>query len=257
MASIKNRVVFITGASSGIGKACAYAFADKGANLILSARRIDTVNEISEDIRKNFSVNVYSFKLDVRNYEDVKVGISSLPNEFKKIDILINNAGLARGLNNLYEDNPDGWDEMIDTNIKGLLNVTKEVVKEMAEKKTGHVINIGSIAGHIPYTKAGVYCSTKYAVKAITNTLRMEVLDKKIRVSTVDPGAVETEFAKVRFYEDEERAKNIYKGFTPLAAEDVAQAVIFCATRPSHVNINEIIIMPSAQAASTVINRED
>jgi NADP-dependent 3-hydroxy acid dehydrogenase YdfG len=172
------------------------------------------------------------------------------------IDILVNNAGLGRGLNKLYEDNPDGWDEMIDTNVKGLLIVTKEVVKKMVERKRGHVINIGSIAGHQAYPGGSVYCATKHAVNAITESLRMETLEHNIRVSTVDPGMVETEFSNVRFYGDQERAKNVYKGLVPLHGDDIAETVIFVATRPKHVNINEIIIMPSVQATAMITHRE-
>lgn len=256
MASIKNKIVFISGATSGIGKACAYAFAGEGANLIISARREELVKEIAADIEQKFGVKVFAFQLDVRKKKDVLEKIAGLPEEWKKIDILINNAGLARGLNKLHEDDPDGWDEMIDTNVKGLLFVTRAIVPGMVERESGHVINIGSTAGHEAYPGGSVYCATKHAVTAITKALRMDTIDKNIRVSTVDPGAVETNFSNIRFFGDKERAKNVYKGIIPLVAEDVAEAVIFIATRPPHVNIGEIIMLASRQASATITYRK-
>lgn len=257
MKSLSGKLVFITGATSGIGKAAAYAFAEQGANVIICARRINLVNEIAEDIRKKYGVKVYPFKLDVSNREDVSKAIESLPEEFKKIDILINNAGLGRGLNKFYEDNPDGWEEMIDTNVKGLLYVTHYVLPGMIERKSGHIINIGSIAGHEAYPKGAVYCASKHAVDAITRSLRMDIIDKNILVSSIDAGLVETGFSKVRFYGDEEKAKNIYKGLTPLTGEDIAEAIVFCATRPPHVNIAEITLLAARQASATVVYREE
>ncbi len=253
MEHLNNKTVFITGASSGIGKACAYAFAKEKARLIISSRTKDTIDAIAEDIRKKFNVEVFGLQLDVRNNDLIKKNISTLPSKWGDIDILINNAGLGRGTNKLYEDDIDGWEEMIDTNIKGLLYVTRAIVPKMVERKSGHVINIGSIAGHETYPGGSVYCATKHAVTAITRSLRMDVLDKGIRVSTVDPGMVETNFSVVRFYGDKEKAKNAYKGLIPLNGDDIAEAVIFCATRPPHANINEIIIMPSVQA-NAIIN---
>lgn len=256
MVSLKDKIVFITGASSGIGKACAFAFAEQGASLIISARRLEIVNEIADNIKNKFRVKVHTFKLDVRSHAQVESSIKNLPAEWKKIDILVNNAGLGRGLNKLYEDNPEGWDEMIDTNVKGLLYVTRQIVPGMVERKSGHVINIGSIAGHEAYPKGAVYCSTKHAVNAITKSLRADVIDTGVRVSTVDPGMVETNFSDIRFYGDTQKAKDVYKGLTPLVGEDIADAVIFCATRKPHVNINEIIIMPSVQASATIVHKK-
>lgn len=256
MVSLKNQVVLITGASAGIGESCAYAFAAEGANLIITARRLELLEKIKSDIEEKYSVKVLPLKMDVTNREEVISAIAGLSDEWKNIDILLNNAGLARGLTKLYNDNPDGWDEMLDTNVKGLLIVTKEIVKGMAERKSGHVINLGSIAGHQAYPGGGVYCATKHAVRAITDSLRMDVLENNIRVSSVDPGMVETNFSDIRFYGDKEKAKNVYKGLTPLYAEDIAETVIFCATRPKHVNINEIIIMASAQANATMVYRK-
>lgn len=255
MESVKNKIVFITGATAGIGKACAETFAKEGSKLILCARRLNKLNELADKLRKDFDADIYAIQLDVRNREKVEWAVNSLPDEWKEIDILVNNAGLGRGLNKLYEDDPDGWEEMIDTNIKGLLYVTRYITPGMVERKSGHVINIGSIAGHEAYSKGSVYCATKHAVNAVTKSLRMDVLDKGIRVSTVDPGMVETDFSKVRFYGDEEKAKNVYNGLEPLIGEDIAEAVLFCATRPAHANINEMIIMPSVQANAFVVHR--
>jgi NADP-dependent 3-hydroxy acid dehydrogenase YdfG len=257
MISLKNKIVFITGATSGIGKSCAYAFAAQGADIIITGRRLNLLNELSSDIKKKYGVKVYSFKLDVRKREEVEWAVNHLPDEWKRINILVNNAGLGRGLNKLYEDDPEGWEEMIDTNLKGLLYVTRYVVPGMVSRKEGHVINIGSIAGHEAYPRGSVYCSTKHAVTAVTKSLRMDLLENNVRVSTVDPGMVETNFSNVRFYGDEERAKNVYKGLDPLTGDDVAEAVIFCATREPRVNINEIIIMPSSQASATVSYRKE
>lgn len=256
MEHLNNKTVFITGASSGIGKACAYAFAQEKARLIISSRTKNKIDEIAADIRVKFGVEVYALKLDVTDRELIHNTISNLPEEWNNIDILVNNAGLGRGTNKLYEDDIDGWEEMIDTNVKGLLYVTRAIVPKMVARKTGHVINIGSIAGHETYPGGAVYCASKHAVTAITRSLRMDVLDKGIRVSTVDPGMVETNFSIVRFYGDKEKAKNAYKGLTPLNGDDIAEAVIFCATRPPHANINEIIIMPSVQANALINYRK-
>ena len=179
-----------------------------------------------------------------------------MPEEWKAIDILINNAGLSRGLNKLHEENIEGVEEMLDTNIKGLLNVTREVVPLMVKRRSGHVINMGSTAGHEAYSGGGVYCATKHAVNAITKSLRLDLLGKNIKVSTIDPGMVETDFSKVRFYGDEEKAKNVYKGITPLYADDIAETIIFMASRPAHVNLGEIIIMPTNQGNAYFFHRE-
>ena len=194
--------------------------------------------------------------IDIRNNDDVLKAISNLEDEWKKIDILINNAGLARGFSKIYEGDQKEWDEMIDTNIKGLLNVTKHILPLMVKREMGHVINIGSTAGHEVYPYGNVYAATKFAVKALTQSTRLDVLDKGIKVSSVDPGMVETEFSLVRFSGDEQKAKNVYKGLTPLTPDDVADAVLFCAKTPAHVNINEIILTPLAQASSTQVHRK-
>jgi len=257
MKKLKDKIVFITGASSGIGKASAESFAVEGAKLILTARRENLLKEFAAELKQKYKTEVIVFKLDVKNKNEVQQLINNLPEEWKNIDILLNNAGLAKGLNKIYEDDIDNWEDMINTNLKGLLYVTRAIVPGMAERKSGHVINIGSTAGHEAYPKGHVYCATKHAVNAITKALRMDVVDKNIRVSTVDPGAVETNFSNVRFSGDKEKAKNVYKGLTPLTAEDVAEAVLFCATRPPHANIAEIILMPTQQASALVFHRKE
>ncbi len=257
MKKLNNKIVFITGASSGIGKACSEYFAAEGAKLILTARRENLLKELAEKFKREYNTDAITFSLDVRDRNSVNKLINSLSEKWKNIDILINNAGLAKGLNKIYEDDIDNWEDMIDTNIKGLLYVTRAIVPGMVERKSGHIINIGSTAGHEAYPKGHVYCATKHAVNAITKSLRMDVVDKNIRVSTVDPGAVETNFSNVRFFGDKEKAKNVYKGLTPLTAEDVAEAVLFCATRPPHANIAEIILMPTQQASALIFHRNE
>lgn len=257
MESLKEKIVFITGASSGIGKATAYAFAKNGANVIITARRKNLIDEIAEDIKSKHGVKVLSLQLDVRDKNQVLQVVNSLPNDWKNIDILINNAGLARGLNKFYEDDPNGWDEMIDTNVKGLLFVTHAILPGMIERKFGHIINIGSIAGHEAYPKGAVYCATKHAVDAITRSIRMDTIDKNILVSTIDAGLVETNFSNIRFNGDTEKAKQVYRGLKPLTGEDVADAIIYCASRPAHVNIAEITLLAARQASATIVYREE
>jgi len=256
MESLKNKIVFVTGASSGIGRACAEQFAALGANLILCARRENLLEKFAAHLKKKYKVMVLSAVLDVRNKNQVISFIDSLKIQWKKIDVLVNNAGLARGLAPLHEDDIDNWEEMIDTNVKGLLYVTRAVAPLMEKRKKGHIINIGSIAGREVYPKGGVYCGTKHAVYAITKALRMDLVEKNIRVSTVDPGMVETEFSIVRFHGDEQKAGGVYKGLKPLSAQDIAEAVIYMATRPAHVNIAEMVLLPTRQASATVVHRD-
>ncbi|MCF8414318.1 MAG: SDR family NAD(P)-dependent oxidoreductase [Melioribacteraceae bacterium] len=256
MKRLEGKTTFITGASSGIGKACAFYFAEEGSNLIISSRTAAKIEQVAEDIRIKFGVSVYSMSMDVRSNSDVTSKIKNLPKEWQSVDILINNAGLARGFNKLHEDDPDGWDEMIDTNVKGLLYVSRQIVPQMVEKKSGHIINIGSIAGHEAYPGGGVYCATKHAVDAITKTFKMELIDKNIRVSTVDPGMVETNFSNIRFAGDVNRAKKVYEGIEPLYADDIADAVLFCATRKENTNIGQIVMTPIAQASAFVNYRD-
>lgn len=256
MANLKNKIVFITGASSGIGKACAEVFASKGTNLILCARRIDRLNELKKTLVKRYKVKVIILQLDVRKLPDVKKVIGSLPAYWKQIDILLNNAGLARGFSKVYEADIAHWEEMIDTNVKGLLYVTRTVLPMMVSRGIGHIINIGSTAGHEVYPMGNVYCASKFAVKALTQSIRVDVLDKNIKVTEVDPGMVLTEFSKVRFSGDVIRADKVYEGVAPLSPKDVAEAVIFTASRPKNVNINEIVLTPICQASSTQVYRK-
>ncbi len=250
-----NQIVFITGASSGIGAACTKIFAKNGAKLILAARRFDKLQQLVESLSINSS-HVHLIELDVRNREAVESAISSLPTEWSNIDILINNAGLSRGLDKLHEGAFEDWEEMIDTNIKGLLYMTRYIVPGMVQRARGHVINIGSIAGHQTYPNGNVYCGTKAAVKSISEGLKQDLLGTPVRVTSVDPGMVETEFSEVRFHGDKERAAKVYQGVTPLTPDDVADVIYYCATRPAHVNINEVILMPVDQASATLVNRK-
>ncbi len=257
MKSFKGRTIFITGATSGIGKACAELFAKEKSNLILTGRRIERLKTLAKKLEKEYQIKTKCVKLDVRDYNEIKKAVASLDSKWNKIDILINNAGLARGFNKIYEGKREDWDEMIDTNIKGLAYVTRLILPLMIKRKKGHVINIGSTAGHEVYPHGNVYAATKFAVKALSQSIRIDVLEKGIKVSSVDPGMVETEFSLVRFHGDKKKAKNVYIGLTPLSPADVAEAVLFCASRPANVNINEVILTPLAQASSTQVHRKN
>lgn len=252
---VKNKVVFITGASSGIGAACARQFAAAGAKLLLCARRLQLLNQLALQLEQEYGTESHVFDLDVRQQAAVNAAFNALPKKWQEIDILVNNAGLAAGLDFIHEGNLQDWEDMIDTNVKGLLYVTKEVLPQMVSRNTGHIINIGSIAGHQVYPKGAVYCASKHAVNALSQGLRMDLLGTNIRVSTVDPGAVESNFSRVRFKGDEKRAQAVYEGMEPLKPEDIADTVFYCATRPLHVNVSEIIIMPTAQAAAAMTFR--
>jgi NADP-dependent 3-hydroxy acid dehydrogenase YdfG len=256
MGILNNKVVLVTGASSGIGRSCAESFAREGAKLILCARRKDRLSELSLKFSKEYKTESVILAFDIREQAEVEKAFNSLPDKWKDIDILLNNAGLARGFSKIHEANLPDWEEMIDTNVKGLLYITRLVSPYMVKKENGHIINIGSTAGHEVYAYGNVYCATKFAVKGLTRAIRVDLLDKNIKVTSVDPGMVETEFAMVRFSGDEVKAKNVYKGIIPLTPADVAEAVLFAATRPDHVNINEIIITPAAQASSNQVFRK-
>jgi 3-hydroxy acid dehydrogenase / malonic semialdehyde reductase len=256
MFSVKNSVVLITGASSGIGLACARIFAQAEAKIILSARRSERLEILSKELEKEFNADVYVLPMDVTQRSQVESQLGSLSEDWSKVDILINNAGLSRGLDKLYEGDIQDWEEMIDTNVKGLLYVTRSVVPGMVERGRGHVINIGSLAGHQTYPKGNVYCGTKVAVRAISEGLKQDLLGTPLRVTSVDPGLVETEFSKVRFRGNEDRAEGVYQGLTPLTPEDVADTVFYCATRPPHVNINEVLMMPTDQSGATLVYRK-
>ena len=255
MKSLKGKVVLITGASSGIGRATAFAFAGAGARLLLCARRLELLQELEAPLKEAGAVAVSLFRLDVRDRAAVDAAIAGLPADWKAIDILVNNAGLSRGLTKLYEDDPQNWDEMIDTNVKGLLSVTRAVVPGMVARNAGHVINLGSTAGHMTYTNGAVYCATKAAEKAISEGLKIDLMGTAVRVTSVEPGMVETEFSKVRFRGDEERAAKVYEKITPLTPEDIADAILWAATRPAHVNIHTILLTTIDQANSTVFHR--
>lgn len=256
MISLSEKIVLITGASSGIGRACACAFAQTGARLILIARRKYRLQELAAELKQKYNTASYLIELDVRDRKAVQQVFNKLPDEWQKIEVLVNNAGLSRGLDKLHEGSIDDWEEMIDTNVKGLLYVTRAVVPGMVQRGSGTVINIGSIAGHEVYPKGNVYCASKHAVDAITKGLRLDLVDTPIRVCTVDPGLVETEFSMVRFRGDAERAKKTYQGLRTLVPEDVADAVVYCATRPLHVQIAEIIMLPTHQASTTLVHRQ-
>jgi len=254
--SLNDKLIFITGASSGIGRAAARAFAAEGARLLLCARRMERLNALEQEIKKSdTSIKVHSFQLDVRDRDAVGKTIDALPPEWREIDILLNNAGLSRGLDKLPEGSPEDWDEMIDTNVKGLLYITRAVVPGMMARRRGHIINIGSIAGHEVYPKGNVYCASKFAVDALTKGLRLDLVDTPLRVTAIDPGLVETEFSEVRFHGDTERAKTVYKGLEPLHPEDIAETIVWCASRPAHVQIADVVIFPTNQASATVVHR--
>jgi 3-hydroxy acid dehydrogenase / malonic semialdehyde reductase len=254
---IEDCIVFITGASSGIGKACAKAFAAKKVRLLLCARRLDPVMDLQRELEAEYpGMPICVFELDVRDREAVQNALATLPDDWKQIDILVNNAGLSRGLDKLHEGSYEDWEEMLDTNVKGLLYVTREVVPGMVARNKGHIINIGSIAGHEVYPRGNVYCASKFAVDAITKGLRIDLVDTALRVTTIDPGLVETEFSIVRFRGNDEKAGQVYKGLIPLSPDDVAEAVLWAATRPNHVQIAEMIIFPTAQASSMHVHRE-
>jgi len=251
-----NKLVFVTGASSGIGFACAEVFAREKYNLLLASRRVDRLHHMAADLQNKYGINIHVVGLDVQDHNMVEQVWEDLPEEWKIVDVLINNAGLSQGLDPIQEGKIEDWDRMIDTNVKGLLYVTRQVAPVMRQRKSGHIINIGSIAGKEVYPNGNVYCASKFAVDALTKAMRMDLLADGIKVTSINPGAVETEFSIVRFKGDSERAKKVYEGFTPLIAEDVAEAVWFAASRPAHVNINELLLMPTAQASATLFNRE-
>lgn len=250
------KVIFITGATSGIGKACAYRFAGQGNTLILTGRRAERLKELVIDLEKNYNTKAFELCFDVRNRDEVAAQINLLPLDIRTPDVLINNAGLALGLGSVGEGDPDQWETMIDTNLKGILNITRSLAPLMMERKSGHIINIGSIAGKEAYVNGNVYCATKAAVDSLTKSMRIDLLPYGIKVTQIAPGAVETEFSNVRFGGDDKRAKSVYKGFTPLQAEDVAGVIHYVASLPAHVNINDLLLMPTAQASATIIHRD-
>jgi serine 3-dehydrogenase len=256
MKILENTVVFITGATSGIGKSAAIKFAELGANILMCARRVDRLNDLSLDLTSRFGVHTHAFQLDVRDHDAVEKSVDALPDEWRSISVLVNNAGLSRGLDTIQSGSVADWDEMIDTNVKGLLYVTRAVLPGMIERNAGHIINLGSVAGRWVYPKGNVYNASKFAVRALNEGMKMDLLGTPIRVTTVDPGLVETEFSIVRFHGDAERASTVYKGLTPLSPDDIADAIVWAATRPAHVNISEIVLMPTDQASPTMVHRK-
>src|SRR5690606_12550836 len=250
---MKNKTAFITGATSGIGMATAKLFAKNGVKLILCGRREERLKSLSEELSK--ITTVHTLKFDVRNKEEVFAAVQSLPKEFSTIDILINDAGNAHGMDAIDEGNIEDWDAMLDINVKGLLYVSKAILRKMIARKSGQIINIGSTAGKEVYPKGNVYCASKHAVDAINQGMRIDLNGKGIKVGAINPGMVETEFSKVRFKGDSERAEKVYQGFTPLKAEDVADIIWFAVTRPPHVNIADLTVMCLDQASSTIVNK--
>jgi len=251
---MKYKTAFITGATSGIGKATAEIFAKQNIQLILCGRRKDRLISLKTELEKFTKVAILNF--DVSNKEEVFKVVQSLPKEFQKIDILINNAGNAHGLSTIQDGSIDDWDAMIDINVKGLLYVSKAILPQMVERNEGFIVNIGSIAGKEVYPNGNVYCASKYAVNALNKAMRLDLNKHNIRVSAIHPGAVETEFSEVRFKGDKEKAKSVYKGFKALQAEDIADIIYFVVTRPYHVNIEDLVVYPTAQASATVLKKE-
>lgn len=251
----KNKKVLITGASSGIGAACAKGFAKEGADLVLCGRHPERLQQIAESINREFDVRVFSLIFDITQALEIENALKKLPEEWREIDILINNAGLALGYDKLYSGHIEEWDKVIDTNIKGVVYMTRFIVADMVRRQKGHIINLGSISSRQTYSGGSVYCATKFAVRGLTDTLRMDLHGTPIRVSLIDPGMVKTDFFDVRVQGDSSKIEALFKGMIPLQAEDVADAVVYCATRPAHVAIHEICIMPTDQASGQMIYR--
>lgn len=249
------KIVLITGATAGIGEATAVLLAQNNFDLIVTGRRNDRLKKLKERIENETSAEILTLNFDIRNRQETETAIQSLPEKWQRIDILINNAGLAAGLSAVNNGDVDDWERMIDTNVKGLLYITRIVSAQMIERKDGHIVNVSSIAGKETYPMGNVYCATKHAVASLTKGMRIDFLQHGIKVSSVSPGAVDTEFSLVRFKGDEQRAKSVYEGFTPLFAQDIAETILFVVTRPGHVNIDDVLVMPTAQAFSRDFNR--
>lgn len=249
------KTILITGATSGFGEASAHIFAKNHWNIIITGRRNERLLKLENDLKTTYAVDVLTLNFDVRNVEEVRIAIASLKDKWLNIDVLLNNAGLAAGRGPIQEGNYDDWEQMIDTNVKGLLYMTREVSPLMIARKKGHIINVASLAGWEAYGGGNVYCGTKHAVRAITRSARIDLLPHNIKVSVISPGAAETEFSLVRFKGDEEKANAVYEGYQPLKAEDVANSIYFIATQPAHVNIEEIFILPTAQASATITHK--
>lgn len=251
-----NKIALVTGATSGLGRAIAEKLAKEGYNVIITGRRKERLEELEKELSVKYESRVLPLNFDVRVYDEVKEAIDTLPNEWKNIDILVNNAGLAAGLSPIHEGDVDDWEQMIDTNVKGLLYVTRTVSPGMVARKSGHIINIGSIAGRVAYPNGAVYCATKFAVKALSEGMRMDFLPYNIRVTQVSPGAVETEFSLVRFKGDKSKADKVYQGYENLVADDIAESVYFAISQPPHVDIQDLLVMPTAQATGNMFHKE-
>ena len=251
-----NKTVLITGASSGIGEGCARKFASQGARLILNARNVQKLEELASDLRERYDAECYVMPFDVCDRKAASAALEALPQEWKTIDVLINNAGLAVGVDKEHEGNLDEWDVVIDTNMKALLSMTRLIVPGMVERGCGHIINIGSIAGDAAYPGGRVYCATKAAVKALSDGLRIDLVDTPLRVTNIKPGLVETNFSVVRFRGDQEKADNVYKGIKALSGDDIAEVAYFAASAPEHMQIAEVLVMPTYQATGTIVARK-
>ncbi len=249
------KIALITGATSGIGEACAHLFAKEKYDLILTGRRADRLEKLAKKLNTKYNVEIAVSQFDVRNRDEVIENLEGLPAKWKKVNVLINNAGLSQGLDPIDKGNLDDWDTMIDTNVKGLLYVSKVVSNWMIGNGRGHIVNIGSIAGKEVYPNGNVYCASKHAVDALNKGMRLDLVSHGIKVTAIHPGAVETEFSEVRFKGDKERAKKVYDGFDALAADDIAETIWFAVSRPAHVNINDMVVMPTAQANAVTIFR--
>lgn len=248
-------IAFITGATSGIGAACARLFARQGYDLLLNGRRAERLQDLAKELQEQYPVKIHLLPFDVRDRQQVREAVGNLPSGWKNIGVLVNNAGLALGFSPIQEGEARDWETMIDTNVKGLLYVTKAVAPLMIAAGEGQIVNLGSIAGKQTYPNGNVYCATKKAVEALTEGMRIDLLPHGIKVTSVNPGAVETEFSVVRFKGDQERAGAVYEGFDPLTAEDIAEVIYFAASRPAHVTINDLTVMPTAQATATIFHR--
>ena len=250
-----NKTILITGASSGIGEGCARKFASQGARIILNSRSADKLTALAEELKEKYDAECYVMPFDVCNRDSAAAALNALPQEWKSIDVLVNNAGLAIGVDKEYEGNLDEWDVVIDTNVKALLSMTRLVVPGMVERGRGHIINIGSIAGDAAYPGGSVYCATKAAVKALSDGLRIDLVDTPLRVTNIKPGLVETNFSVVRFRGDKQKADNVYRGIKPLNGDDIAEVVYFAASAPEHMQVAEILVMPTYQATGTIVSK--
>jgi NADP-dependent 3-hydroxy acid dehydrogenase YdfG len=253
--SVNAKIALVTGATAGIGEACANIYAENGFNLVITGRREERLKQLKEKLESKFKVEVITLTFDVRDKSAVNECLNGLSANFKKVDVLINNAGLSQGMDAFQNADLNDWETMIDTNIKGLLYVSKIVSAWMIENKKGHIVNLGSIAGKEVYANGNVYCATKHAVDALSKAMRIDLLPHKIKVTAIHPGAVETEFSEVRFHGDKEKAKKVYEGYQPLLAKDIAETIFFTTSRPAHVNINDLVIMPTVQASAFYWNK--